>query len=158
MVCTIDCCKLLLLFQLSLYLSRMMSKQVMALSACKAMIRQGPSHRSASPADDLSDSHMCCLCFSSGVQSLPATRWQPVLSSRCSSSVYRGGWFCRRRLEGISRQVVWQRALQTKGPTGTKLQINNNGSHPHYKGQSQLVKHQHDGLCLCHWLSFMMCW
>lgn len=149
MVCTIDCCKLLLLFQLSLYLSRMMSKQVMALSACKAMIRQGPSHRSASPADDLSDSHMCCLCFSSGVQSLPATRWQPVLSSRCSSSEYREGWFCRRRLEGISRQVVWQRALLTKGPTGTKTQINNSGSHPHYKGRSQLVKHQQVLVYVC---------
>ncbi len=142
MLCITDCCNLLLPFQLGLYLSRMILKHVTALSACKAMIRQGPSRRSASPAEGLSISDMCRLCFSSGVQSLPATRWQPVLSSRCSSSEYRGGWFCRRSLEGISRQVVWQRALLTKGPTGTKTQINNNGSQPHYKGRSQLVKHQ----------------
>ncbi len=149
MLCITDCCNLLLPFQLGLYLSRMILKHVTALSACKAMIRQGPSRRSASPAEGLSISDMCRLCFSSGVQSLPATRWQPVLSSRCSSSEYRGGWFCRRSLEGISRQVVWQRALLTKGPTGTKTQINNNGSQPHYKGRSQLVKHQQVLVYVC---------
>ncbi|XP_067238605.1 putative E3 ubiquitin-protein ligase UNKL isoform X2 [Chanodichthys erythropterus] len=76
---------------LCLYLSRMISKHVTALSACKAMIRQGPSSRRAPPAEDLNNSDMCCLCFSFGVQSFPATRWQPVLSSRCSRSEYRGG-------------------------------------------------------------------